>query len=58
MTLIRRAGPWEDLFTLRRAMERLFDHEPALDITTNSRISAGTADTQPAPELVGAGSRR
>ena len=49
MTLIRRAGPWDDLFTLRRTMERLFDDErprfwratlagaePALDITTNA----------------------
>jgi HSP20 family protein len=49
MTLIRRASPWDDLFTLRRTVERLFDDdvrprfwratlagaEPALDITTN-----------------------
>jgi HSP20 family protein len=49
MTLIRRASPWDDFFTLRRTMERLFDDdarprawratfagaEPALDITTN-----------------------
>ena len=49
MTLIRRASPWDDLFTLRRSVERLFDDdvrprfwratlagaEPALDITTN-----------------------
>jgi HSP20 family protein len=49
MTLIRRASPWDDLFTLRRTVERLFDEdarprfwratlagaEPALDITTN-----------------------
>ena len=27
MTLIRRAGPWDDLFTLRRTIERLFDDE-------------------------------
>ncbi len=50
MTLIRRASPWEDFFTLRRTMERVFDDdvrprfwrttlagaEPALDITTNN----------------------
>ncbi len=50
MTLIRRTGPWDDLFTLRRTVERLFDDdvrprfwratlagaEPALDITTNN----------------------
>ena len=50
MTLIRRSGPWDDLFTLRRTMERFFDDdvrprfwratfagaEPALDITTNT----------------------
>ncbi len=49
MTLIHRSSPWDDLFTLRRTMERLFDDdarprfwratlagaEPALDITTN-----------------------
>lgn len=49
MTLIRRASPWDDLFTLRRTVDRLFDDdarprlfratfagaEPALDITTN-----------------------
>jgi HSP20 family protein len=49
MTLIRRASPWDDLFTLRRTVERFFDDdarprfwhatlagaEPALDITTN-----------------------
>ncbi len=49
MTLIHRASPWDDFFTLRRTMERLFDDdarprfwratlagaEPALDITTN-----------------------
>jgi len=49
MTLIRRASPWDDFFTLRRTVERLFDDdarplawratfagaEPALDITTN-----------------------
>ena len=49
MTLIRRASPFDELFTLRRAMDRLFDDdvvrprtwrpvtlgaEPALDITT------------------------
>jgi len=27
MTLIRRAGPWDDILTLRRTMERLFDDE-------------------------------
>ena len=49
MTMIRRSSPWDDFFTLRRTMERLFDDdarpkfwratlagaEPALDITTN-----------------------
>jgi HSP20 family protein len=50
MTIIRRANPFDELFTLRRAMDRLFDDdvfhprawrsvavgaEPALDITTN-----------------------
>ena len=49
MTLIRRAGPWDDLFSLRNTMDRLFDNdlrpriwratfagaEPALDIVTN-----------------------
>ena len=50
MTLIRRTSPFDELFTLRRAMDRLFDDdlmrprawrpvtlgaEPALDITTN-----------------------
>lgn len=49
MTLIHRASPWDEFFTLRRTMERLFDDdarprfwratlagaEPALDITTN-----------------------
>jgi HSP20 family protein len=49
MTLIHRASPWDDFFTLRRTMERLFDDdarprfwratltgaEPALDVTTN-----------------------
>jgi HSP20 family protein len=49
MTLIRRTGPWDDLFTLRRTMERFLDDdvrprfwrttfagaEPALDILTN-----------------------
>lgn len=49
MTLIHRASPWDDFFTLRRTMERLYDDaarprfwratlagaEPALDITTN-----------------------
>jgi HSP20 family protein len=49
MTMIRRSSPWDDFFTLRRSMERLFDDdarprfwratfagaEPALDITTN-----------------------
>jgi len=49
MTLIRRTSPFDELFTLRRAMDRLFDDdlmrprawrpvtlgaEPALDITT------------------------
>ncbi len=49
MTLIRRTNPFDELFTLRRAMDRLFDDEfmrprawrpltlgaePALDITT------------------------
>jgi HSP20 family protein len=49
MTLIRRTSPFDELFTLRRAVERLFDEdfvrprtwrpfslgaEPALDITT------------------------
>jgi HSP20 family protein len=50
MTLIRRTSPWDDFFTLRRTMERLFDDdarprfwratlagaEPALDVTTNN----------------------
>ena len=40
MTVIRRASPWDDVFTLR-----------------GPRISA-TTDSQPSPELVGAGSRR
>jgi len=53
MTLIRRAGPWDDLVTLRRTVERLFDDvrprfwratlagaEPALDITTNKMSSS------------------
>jgi HSP20 family protein len=49
MTMIRRSSPWDDFFTVRRTMERLFDDdvrprfwratlagaEPALDITTN-----------------------
>lgn len=50
MTFIRRANPFDELFTLRRAMDRLFDDdvfhprtwrtvtvgaEPALDVTTN-----------------------
>ena len=50
MMIIRRANPFDELFTLRRAMDRLFDEdvfhprtwrsvavaaEPALDITTN-----------------------
>ncbi len=49
MTIIRRSSPWDDFFTLRRGMERLFDDdarprffratlagaEPALDVTTN-----------------------
>ncbi len=49
MTLIHRTSPWDDLFTMRRTVERLFDDdvrprfwratlagaEPALDITTN-----------------------
>ena len=49
MTLLRRTSPFDELFTLRRAMDRLFDDdvvrartwrpvtlgaEPALDITT------------------------
>ena len=48
MTMIRRSSPWDDFFTLRRSMERLFDDdarprflratfagaEPALDVTT------------------------
>ena len=49
MTIIRRANPFDELFTLRRAVDRLFDEdvfrprtwrtvpigaEPALDITT------------------------
>ncbi len=49
MTIIRKANPFDELFTLRRAMDRLFDDdflrprgwrpvtlgaEPALDITT------------------------
>jgi HSP20 family protein len=49
MTIIRRANPFDELFTLRRAMDRLFDDdlfhprtwrpvtvgaEPALDVTT------------------------
>jgi HSP20 family protein len=51
MTIIRRANPFDELFTLRRAMDRLFDDdvfhprtwhtvalgaEPALDVTTNA----------------------
>jgi len=51
MTFIRRANPFDELFTLRRAMDRLFDDdvfhprtwhtvalgaEPALDVTTNA----------------------
>jgi HSP20 family protein len=51
MTIIRRANPFDELFTLRRAVDRLFDDdvfhprtwrtvtvgaEPALDITTNA----------------------
>ncbi|MFH1475625.1 MAG: Hsp20/alpha crystallin family protein [Chloroflexota bacterium] len=50
MTIIRRANPFDELFTLRRAVDRLFDDdlfhprtwrpvavgaEPALDVTTN-----------------------
>jgi len=50
MTIIRRANPFDELFTLRRAVDRLFDEdvfhprtwrsvtvgaEPALDVTTN-----------------------
>jgi HSP20 family protein len=50
MTFIRRTNPFDELFTLRRAVDRLFDEdvfhprtwrtvavgtEPALDITTN-----------------------
>ena len=50
MTIIRRANPFDELFTLRRAVDRLFDDdlfhprawrsvaagaEPALDITTS-----------------------
>ncbi len=51
MTIIRRANPFDELFTLRRAVDRLFDEdvfhprtwrsvtlgaEPALDITTTT----------------------
>lgn len=51
MTIIRRANPFDELFTLRRAVDRLFDDdvfhprtwrtvslgaEPALDITTTA----------------------
>lgn len=50
MTLIRRTNPFDELFSLRRAMDRLFDDdaprprffvrtagaEPALDVTTNA----------------------
>jgi len=51
MTIIRRANPFDELFTLRRAMDRLFDDdvfhprtwrtvtvaaEPALDVSTNA----------------------
>ncbi len=51
MTIIRRANPFDELFTLRRAVDRLFDEdafhprtwrsvtvgaEPALDITTTA----------------------
>ena len=51
MTIIRRANPFDELFTLRRAVDRLFDDdvfhprtwrtvslgaEPALDITTTT----------------------
>lgn len=50
MTIIRRVNPFDELFTLRRAVDRLFDDdvfhprtwrpvaigaEPALDVTTN-----------------------
>ena len=47
MTLIRRAG----VLTLR--IPKAEEIKPR-----QIKISAGTADTQPAPELVGAGNRR
>ena len=73
MTTIRRSSPWDDLFSLRRSVERLFDDdarprswrasfagaESALDITTNQdELVVKAAEGTPEPELVGAGSRR
>jgi hypothetical protein len=48
MTLIRRTSPFDELFTLRRAMDRLFDDDFILTL----RIP------KPERELVGAGPAR
>jgi len=50
MTLIRRAGPWDEFFALRRTMERLSNND--------ARPLAWRATFAGAEPLVGAGTGR